>query len=422
VSVGNGQDRSNLAIVADDVSKRFRLYKDKPSSLKEMVTSLKGVHYEEFWALRNVSMSIPTGTTYGLVGPNGSGKSTLLRLFARIHRPTEGRITTHGRVSALLDLGAGFHPELSGRENVFLNGSILGLGRREIARAFDDIVEFAGLADFIDSPVKVYSTGMYVRLGFSVAIHVKPEVLIIDEVIAVGDAEFQRRCFEHLYTLKRQGVTIVLVSHGLGLMQDMCDGLAWLDHGRLAAEGRPMEVIREYIRHVDDQEAERLLGPAYSDANPKAHRIGTQEVEIESFQILNAAGEPIPMAITGEPTILRVTYTAKKPIENATFGISIDHESGTPLTALHTGDTMETGTIYGRGHIDYHIPRFTFMPGKMVVSLGIADRTNTHAYDYRHQWVEFHVRAGDHVMPRGMVELVGHWDPPTSEVSRELTG
>jgi ABC-2 type transport system ATP-binding protein/lipopolysaccharide transport system ATP-binding protein len=325
-------------------------------------------------------------------------------------------------VSALLDLGAGFHPELSGRENIFLNGAILGLTRREIARAFDDIVDFAGLAEFIDSPVKVYSTGMYVRLGFSVAVHVKPEILIIDEVIAVGDAEFQRRCFDHLYTLKRQGVTIVLVSHGLSIMQDMCDRLAWLDHGRLAAEGRPMDVIREYIHHVDDQEAERLLGAKAVDANPSSRRMGSHEIEIESFQVLNAMGEPIPMAITGEPTTLRITYHAKAPVENPTFGISIDHENGTPLAVLHTGDSTETGTLFGRGYIDYQIPRFTLMPGKMIVTLGVADPTNTHAYDYLYQWFEFHVRAGTTVVPRGMVELVGHWDAPVSEASRELTG
>jgi len=420
--MGNGLSDSDAVIVADGVSKKFRLYKDKPSSLKEMVTSLKGVHYEEFWALQDVSLSIPAGSTYGLIGPNGSGKSTLLRLFARIHRPTKGRITTTGRVSALLDLGAGFHPELSGRENVFLNASILGLGPREVSRAFDDIVDFAGLAEFIDSPVKVYSTGMYVRLGFSVAVHVKPDILIIDEVIAVGDAEFQRRCFDHLYTLKRQGVTVVLVSHSMAIMQDMCDRLAWLDHGHLAAEGRPMEVIREYIRHVDDQEAERLLDGESADGGAGSRRLGSHEIEFESLHILNAAGEQIPMAVTGEPITLRLNYVAKKPVEDPTFGITIEHENGTPLAMLHTGDSIETGTVYGRGHIDYRIPRFPLMPGKMIVSLGIADRSNTHAYDYLHQWLELHVRPGDDVVPRGLVEFSGDWTAPTSDETRELTG
>jgi ABC-2 type transport system ATP-binding protein/lipopolysaccharide transport system ATP-binding protein len=419
-----GPASSSIAIEATDVSKRFRLYQDKPSSLKELVTSLKGVHYEEFWALRDISLEIPAGTTYGLVGHNGSGKSTLLRLFARIHRPTEGRVETRGRISALLDLGAGFHPELSGRENVYLNGAILGLTRREIAKAFDDIVGFAGLEKFIDSPVKVYSTGMYVRLGFSVAVHVKPEVLIIDEVIAVGDAEFQRRCFDYLYTLKRQGVTIVLVSHSLALMQDMCDRLAWLDHGHLAAEGLPMEITREYVQRVDDQEAERLhQGDVQAgEGTDQGSRHGTQEITVESFQILNAQGEEIPMAVTGEPTTLRINYNAKTPIENPSFGLVIDHENGSALVALHSADAIHTGLVYGKGYIDYRIPRFTLMPGKMIVTIGVADEHNLVAYDYLHQWYQFHVRGGRDVIVRGMLELPGHWEPPVSDARRSLTG
>jgi homopolymeric O-antigen transport system ATP-binding protein len=415
---------SDLAIEAADVSKRFRLYQDKPSSLKEMITSLKGVHYEDFWALRDISLEIPTGMTYGLVGHNGSGKSTLLRLFAKIHRPTTGHIETRGRISALLDLGAGFHPELSGRENVYLNGAILGLTRREIAKAFDEIVDFAGLEQFIDSPVKVYSTGMYVRLGFSVAVHVHPEVLIIDEVIAVGDAEFQRRCFDYLYTLKRQGVTIVLVSHSLQLMQDMCDRLAWLDHGHLAAEGLPMDVTRKYVRQVDDQEAERLHQDDVR-AGQDGHgggRHGNQEITVESFQVLNEQGKEIPMAVTGEPTILRINYYAKAPIENPTFGILIDHENGSSLAGLNSLDNLQTGVVCGRGHIDYLIPRLPLMPGRMIVTIGVSDEHNLVAYDYLHQYFQFHVRAGGSVIARGMLELPGEWEPPVSDTPQRLTG
>jgi ABC-type polysaccharide/polyol phosphate transport system ATPase subunit len=417
------QGSSNVAIVADDVSKRFRLYKDKPSSLKEMVTRLKGVHYEEFWALRNVSLEIPAGSTYGLIGHNGSGKSTLLRLFARIHRPTTGRVETRGRISALLELGAGFHPELSGRENVYLNAAILGLTRREVAKAFDDIVDFAGLAQFIDSPVKIYSTGMYVRLGFSVAVHVKPDVLIIDEVIAVGDTEFQRRCFDYLYTLKRQGVTIVLVSHSLPLMQDMCDRLAWLDHGELAGEGRPMDVAREYVRRVDDQEAQRLMEEDHdSIGGPGSRRQGTHEIEVESFEIRDGVGKPIPMAVTGQPVTLRVNYFARMPVENPAFGIVIDHESGASLVGLHSVPEIKTGVVYGKGYIDYYVPRFTLMPGKMIVSVGVTDEQNMICYDYLYQWFEFHIRASADTDIRGMLELIGEWKPPVSDASQELTG
>ncbi len=414
---------SDIAIEAVDVSKRFRLYQDKPSSLKEMVTSLKGIHYEEFWALRDISVEIPAGITYGLVGHNGSGKSTLLRLFARVHRPTLGRIETRGRISALLDLGAGFHPELSGRENVYLNGAILGLTRREIAKVFDEIVEFAGLEQFIDSPVKVYSTGMYVRLGFSVAVHVHPEVLIIDEVIAVGDAEFQRRCFDYLYTMKRQGVTIVLVSHSLKLMQDMCDRLAWLDHGHLAAEGLPIDVTREYVQRVDDQEAERLHhDDVRAGDEGHAARHGTQEITVESFQVLNEQGQEIPMAVTGEPTILRINFYAKSPVENPTFAIQIDHENGSSLVGLRSADMLHTGVVCGKGHIDYRIPRLTLMPGTMIVTIGISDEHNLVAYDSLNQYFQFHVRAGRDVIVRGMLELPGEWEPPVNETRQRLTG
>ncbi len=413
---------TDIAVSAEDVSKRFRLYTDKPTSLKEMATSFKGVRYEEFWALRDVSIEIPSGMTYGLVGHNGSGKSTLLRLFSRIHRPTLGRIETKGRISALLDLGAGFHPELSGRENVYLNGAILGLSRREVRRVFDEIVEFAGLEKFIDSPVKIYSTGMYVRLGFSVAVHVNPDVLIIDEVIAVGDAEFQRRCFDYLYTLKRQGVTIVLVSHAMALMQDMCDRLAWLDHGRLASEGPSIEVVRDYIRRVDDQEAQRLDSDAAVPLEDVESRQGSHEIIVESFETLNADGKLVPMLITGEPAILRVHYDARSPVQDPAFGIRIDHDSGVTLANADTGATVTTGVLFGKGHIDYRIPRLQLAPGKMIVTIGISDATNMHAFDYLHQRFEFHVRAGEDAMTGGLVELGGQWTPPVRDSEQRLTG
>ncbi|HBX79404.1 MAG TPA: ABC transporter ATP-binding protein, partial [Acidimicrobiaceae bacterium] len=225
-------------IIVEHVSKEFRLQKDRASSLKELVTRRgRDRSTNHFWALDDVSLEIPDGSMYALVGHNGSGKSTLLRCIAGIYRPDRGQVRVKGRISTLLELGAGFHPDLSGRENVYLNATILGLTKKEIDQKFDEIVEFAGVEQFIDSPVKVYSSGMYVRLGFSVAVHVKPEILIIDEVIAVGDEQFQRKCFDHLYGLRRDGVTIVVVTHGMGTVETMCDGAAWLDHGKLQMAG-----------------------------------------------------------------------------------------------------------------------------------------------------------------------------------------
>ncbi|HYL53651.1 MAG TPA: ABC transporter ATP-binding protein, partial [Acidimicrobiia bacterium] len=289
------------AVVVADVSKRFRLYRERASSLKETITARFGrrASFEDFWALRDVSLSIAKGSTYGLIGHNGSGKSTLLRLMAGIHPPTTGTVRTEGRISALLELGAGFHPELSGRENIYLNGSILGLTRREINAVLGDIIEFSGLQDFVDSPVKHYSSGMYVRLGFAVAVHVNPEILMIDEVIAVGDEEFQRRCFDHLYQLRREGVTIVMVSHSPALIEQMCDQVSWLDHGRLQMTGSAPEVVRAYLDRVNTAQNERLAEASdESEAivEQSARRWGTREIEVRGFELLDANGTAIASA------------------------------------------------------------------------------------------------------------------------------
>ena len=237
------------AVAVAGVSKRFRLELDRPSSIKEAILRFGRREVDDFWALRDISLAVPRSSCLGIIGHNGSGKSTLLRLIAGVHRPTTGKITTSGRLSALLALGAGFHPDLTGRENVFLNGAILGLGRRQMAAAMDDIIEFSGIGDQIDAPVKIYSNGMYVRLGFAVAVNIDPEILLIDEVIAVGDAQFKSRCLHHLQLLRAKGTTIVMVSHNTRLIRDFCDEVGWLDHGRLRTLGEPGAVVDAYLRH-----------------------------------------------------------------------------------------------------------------------------------------------------------------------------
>ena len=234
------------------MSKQFRLELNRPTSIKEAVLRFGRRDVRHLWALRDVSITIEKGSFFGLVGQNGSGKSTLLRLMAGIHRPTSGRIAAQGRLSALLELGSGFHPELTGRENVFLNGAMLGLGRREMAAAMDDITAFSGIGDQIDAPVKIYSSGMYMRLGFSVAVNVKPEILLVDEVIAVGDEEFQQRCLEHMASLRSGGTTIVLVSHDAALVRRLCDRVGWLDGGQLREVGDPDRVVDAYLTHAVD--------------------------------------------------------------------------------------------------------------------------------------------------------------------------
>src|SRR6188508_3838652 len=252
------------AIEAVNVTKIYRRYARMRQFATLKSALLKGSLIrdlqpdETFPALRGVSFSVPKGCTYGVVGRNGSGKSTLLKCVAGITRPNEGSITVDGRISALIELGAGFHPEISGRENVFINGIMLGLSRREVQQRFDEIVEFAELTDFIDAPVKTYSSGMYMRLGFAVAIHVDPEVLLVDEVLAVGDEGFTHKCLDKFAEFKRRGKTILLVTHSLGMVERFCDEALWLDAGRVKGSGDPKRIVGAYITDVERQEEREL--------------------------------------------------------------------------------------------------------------------------------------------------------------------
>ncbi|WP_253206282.1 ABC transporter ATP-binding protein [Curtobacterium aetherium] len=241
---------NDAAVTVENVSKRFRMYHERNDSLKSMVMRGKKSVHEDFWALKDVSFEVPQGKTFGLIGKNGSGKSTLLKCLAKILWPEEGTITARGKQASLLEVGSGFHPELSGRENVFLNGSILGMSRKEVARKFDEIVSFSGVGHFIDQPVKNYSSGMYVRLGFSVAVAVTPDILVVDEVLAVGDATFQKRCRTKFKEMKEEGRTVILVSHSMGTVKDMCDEVAWLNQGELQMIGKTDDVVAAYNKTV----------------------------------------------------------------------------------------------------------------------------------------------------------------------------
>lgn len=242
------------AIVVNNVSKCFRLEFNPPSSIKEAILRFGRRQKRDFWVLRDISLHIEAGTFFGLTGHNGSGKSTLLRLIAGIHRPTSGEIATRGRLSALLELGSGFHPDLTGRENVYLNGAMLGLSRRYMTQAMDEIIEFSGIGDYIDAPVKIYSSGMYVRLGFAVAVKVSPQILLVDEVVAVGDEKFQQKCLQQMNKLKEAGTTLLLVSHSADLIRMLCDTAGWLDHGRLRLMGDPNKVMDAYQQHAAQTE------------------------------------------------------------------------------------------------------------------------------------------------------------------------
>jgi lipopolysaccharide transport system ATP-binding protein len=238
---------SDVAVHVDHVSKSFRMYHERNQTIKAAVMRGRTSVHEDFWALKDVTFDVPAGSTFGLIGSNGSGKSTLLKCLANIYYPNKGAITHNGKLAAMLEVGSGFHTELSGRDNIFLNGSILGMTKKEITRKFDEIVDFSGVEQFIDQPVKNYSSGMYVRLGFAIAINVDPDILVVDEVLAVGDADFQAKCFAKFRDFKAAGKTVILVSHSMDTVQSMCDHAAWLNKGDLVKVGEAKETIDAYI-------------------------------------------------------------------------------------------------------------------------------------------------------------------------------
>lgn len=398
------------AIEVHDVSKSFKIFTDKRTSLKEVLVDRKrSDRASGFWALRNASLEIPRGSTFGLIGHNGSGKSTLLKLIAGIHRPTSGTIVSHGRISAMLELGAGFHPELTGRENIYLNGSILGMSRKQIDAAMDDIVSFSGLEEFIDTPVKVYSSGMYVRLGFAIAVNLDPEILIVDEVIAVGDEAFQRKCFDHLYKLRREGTTIVLVSHSLGLVADLCDYVAWIDHGEVLGVGEARPMIDRYLASVNEREAANAAGTNETTAaDIHATRSGSGEVTITGVDFLDGAGEVAPFLRTGRPATFRIHYSSSLDLPEVTFGMAFVHEAGIEVAGPNSGSIEPPLSISaGDGYVDYHVPELQLLPGTYGLSTIVADKG--HVFEHRDRSFVLKVRADHVVTETGLVRFEGAW-------------
>jgi ABC-2 type transport system ATP-binding protein/lipopolysaccharide transport system ATP-binding protein len=405
---------SEPAIVVDDIWKRFRVYKERPNSLKERVTKVRRDRYEDFWALKGVSLEVPHGTVYGLVGHNGSGKSSLLRIMAGIHRPTKGKVTTHGRISALLELGAGFHPDLSGRENIYLNAAILGLSKKETDGLYGRIVEFSGLSEFIDTPVKHYSSGMYVRLGFAVAVHVDPQILLVDEVIAVGDEEFQRRCFDHLHKLKRRGVTIVLVTHSLGFVQSMCDDAMWIDHGETSAQGDAKWVVKQYISQVNREEVERheREPTAETPADPEDDK---RSILIDDVELLDLDGRTVDIAKLHSPLVVRVHFTCQREVRGPLFSFALNADNGTHVANPGMQPFLAPRPAFrGRGHVDYVIPELAVAPGLYSLDVAAHDPDGVTVVHRRDDAVS--IRVEDHPdFIGGIVDLMGRWELPVAE-------
>lgn len=388
---------ADAAISVQGVSKHFRLHGDRPQSIKERLTTRpgKGSGGSDFHALTNVFLDVPKGSFMGLIGHNGSGKSTLLRLMAGIHKPNGGQIVVDGRISALLELGSGFHPDLTGRENIYLNGAILGIPRSEMAKSVEEIVKFSGIGEFIDVPIKAYSSGMYVRLGFAVAVNVNPEILLVDEVIAVGDEDFQRRCLDHMYKLRRQGVTIVFVSHAISLVQQLCDHVAWMDHGVLQMVGDPAEVCNAYMAHVNSIESARIQAEqadegdddaeTVAEGQEESQRRGTGEIEINRIEFFDPDGNSVPaIGVTGEPLTVRLFYQAAERLELPVFVVDIFHESGTHVagpSSVSVGTPLEVVEA-GPGYVDCVFDEVLLNPGNFYLSTAIFDSSQLHCFDH----------------------------------------
>jgi ABC-2 type transport system ATP-binding protein len=378
------------AVEVADVSKRFRIFREKPTSVKQrLVTSHSRA--EDFWALRDVSLDVGEGSTFGLIGHNGSGKTTLLKCVAGILRPTSGAIRQRGRLAALLELGAGFHPELTGRENVYLNASFLGLSRRETDRAYEGIVDFAEIEDFMDNQVKFFSSGMLVRLGFAVAVHVEPDVLLIDEVLAVGDEAFQAKCIGRVREFQREGRTIVLVTHALDTVRQICDRAAMLHHGRVHALGPPDDVVRE-MRYV-------LLGVTDPGFVPEE---GTREVEIAEVQIVRDGGGGEGPVLRGDPLTVQVDVRTNEPVDDLDVDIAVlDGATNHPVLEARTSRAgIDLGRVDGKRRARFRIEAFPYESGKYWVTVGLSSRRTGHLYHVQTQRYLFEVVDAPHVQER----------------------
>lgn len=390
-------------IRVEGVSKLYRrtLPGDRLRTLKSALVGrslASGLKPEEsIAALEQVDFAVHRGEAFGVIGGNGSGKSTLLKLVAGMLKPTTGRITVAGRVAALIELGAGFHPEISGRENVFINGAVLGLTRKQIERRYQDIVEFSGLGDFMEEPVKNYSSGMYVRLGFAVAVNTDPDVLLVDEVLAVGDEAFAHRCLRRIEEFLAAGKTLLLVSHSLDLVEGVCDRVLWLDNGRQRLVGEPRRVIDAYRQEVAEREGEEHLAAnrrreQAGEEVPEELRWGSREVEILSIRLL-AGGEERYHVTTGEDVVFEIRARADKPLDDFVFGVAISTPRSFEVWGTNTDmEGYAAGHFEGDAIVRLACPALRLAPGEYVVDVAVHSREGA-PYDYQRRALTFTVTA-----------------------------
>ncbi len=372
---------AKYTVEVNDVSKMFKLYHENVRSLKEKVLFFNKRGYEEFWALKDIDIQVEEGETLGIIGANGSGKSTLLKCITRILYPTTGRVITNGSIAALLELGAGFQPDLTGRENIYLNASILGFSKKEVDKRFDEIVAFAEMERFIDNHVRNYSSGMYVRLGFAVAINVDPDILLIDEVLAVGDEAFQRKCMERIEDIQEEGKTIIFVTHAVEITREICSKVVMLDSGRIVKEGKPREVVNFYHQQMESDETERS-------------ERGNRKMEVLGVALLNDSDEGVNDFNTGEDMKIRVAYRANEPVEDPVFGFSIDDYRG--FTAYGTNTRLkglDLGTVEGEGFVQFDLKSLPMLEGRYLVSVAIHSRDESIVYHWLDRYFSFDMHS-----------------------------
>ena len=353
---------------------------------------------EQFWAIRGVNFKVKAGQSVGVVGPNGSGKSSLLGLLAGTITPSEGTVRTTGTISSLLELGAGFHPDLSGRENVFLNASVLGIPREDVAKRMDHIVEFANLADFIDMPVKHYSSGMYVRLGFAVAVEMNPDILLVDEVLAVGDMAFQMKCFDRIRDFQKRGKTILMVTHDLVAVEQFCDEVKLMHQGKLVSEGNPSDVILTYMK---------TYMARIGQLNVEEH--GTRDVEVVNVKLFDEAGKESAILLTGKEMTVEISYRAKRRIEKPVFGYSIKTGTGFFIFGTNTQIlNVDIPSIEGEGTMRLRIKPLSLMEGKYFLSLAIHSWDHATQYHRLEDWYPFAVKNPSTAI--GVFQLASEWE------------
>jgi ABC-type polysaccharide/polyol phosphate transport system ATPase subunit len=397
------------------VARRFEKKLDRNRSLQDLFIRLfrgRKAPVDAFWPLRDLSLAIYPGESVGIIGANGSGKSTLLKLITGILEPTQGDLVVRGRISSLLELGAGFQPELTGRENIYLNGSIYGMSRRQMDARVDDIIAYAELGDFIDTPVKHFSSGMYVRLGFAVAIFTEPELLLVDEVLAVGDTSFHRKCLNSIQDFRDRGGTLLLVSHDVNAIQNICRRAIWLYDGEIAAQGNPTDIVMAYLNHVAEQEEQkrRDTEPATPPVDAPAQRWGSGQIRITAVELLDEVGEPRTICYTGAPLTIRLHYHAPVPVAAPIFGIGIHDRNGAHVSGPNTRFAgLDIPVVAGEGTIRYTIPALPLLEGQYALSVAVVNAADSETYDYHDRLYHFEVYPGQSAERYGLVTLGGAW-------------